>query len=103
MLISNPSEIINTVEGYVEYFLTQREHMPTAIQNQIINALFQNPIMAVYAAIIILIAQQIEGNLITPNVIGNGLSVHPLTVITLVLAAGRGLPSRDLQDSPQLK
>ena len=74
-----------------------------AVTPAIINALFQNPIMAVYVAIIMLIAQQIEGNLITPNVMGNALSVHPLTVITLVLAAGRGLPSRDLQDSPQLK
>lgn len=219
-LISNAPEIINTVEGYVEYFLTQREHMPTAIQDQISNvsgqltdwastvgsgigsfvmslfsgvialvlvpffliyilidhkkfvpfvsqffsgdkkkwilktlgdvdhtlksyivgqlfvslivgimlligyliigldyafllaligvvtnvipflgpyiavtpaiiiALFQDPIMAVYVAIIMLVAQQIEGNLITPNVMGNALSVHPLTVITLILAAG---------------
>ena len=219
-LIDNAPEIINTVEGYVEYFLTQREHMPTAVQDQISNvsgqltdwastigsgigsfimslfsgvlalvlvpffliyimidhkkfapfvskffsgdrkawvrktlgdvdhtlksyivgqllvslvvgillligyliigldyafllaligvvtnvipflgpyiavipaiiiALFQDPIMAVYVGIIMLIAQQIEGNLITPNVMGNALSVHPLTVITLILAAG---------------
>lgn len=219
-LISNTPEIINTVEGYVEYFLTQREHMPNAVQDQLSNvsgqltewastigagigsflvslfsgvlslilvpffliyilidykkfapfvskffsgerktwvrktlgdvdhtlksyivgelfvslivgvllmigyliigldyafllaligvvtnvipflgpyiavipaiiiALFQDPIMAVYVAIIMLIAQQIEGNLITPNIMGNALSVHPLTVITLILAAG---------------
>lgn len=50
-------------------------------------ALVQDPIMAVYVAIIMLIAQQIEGNLITPNIMGQKLKVHPLTVITLVLAA----------------
>jgi len=59
-----------------------------AVTPAIIIALFQDPIMAVYVAIIMLIAQQIEGNLITPNVMGNALSVHTLTVITLILAAG---------------
>lgn len=59
-----------------------------AVTPAIIIALFQDPIMAVYVAIIVLVAQQIEGNLITPNVMGNALSVHPLTVITLILAAG---------------
>ncbi|WP_256333966.1 AI-2E family transporter [Jeotgalicoccus aerolatus] len=59
-----------------------------AVIPAIIIALFQDPIMAVYVGIIMLIAQQIEGNLITPNVMGNALSVHPLTVITLILAAG---------------
>lgn len=59
-----------------------------AVTPAIIIALFQDPIMAVYVAIIMLVAQQIEGNLITPNVMGNALSVHPLTVITLILAAG---------------
>ncbi len=51
-------------------------------------ALVQDPIMAVYVAIIMLIAQQIESNFITPNVMGNALDVHPLTVITVLLAAG---------------
>ncbi|WP_205091537.1 AI-2E family transporter [Thalassobacillus pellis] len=51
-------------------------------------ALFENPIMAVYVAIIMLIAQQIEGNLISPNIMGKALSIHPLTIITLILAAG---------------
>ncbi|MFG6113974.1 AI-2E family transporter [Halobacillus sp. MO56] len=51
-------------------------------------ALFQDPIMAVWVAVIMLIAQQIEGNLISPNVMGKALSIHPLTIITLILAAG---------------
>lgn len=59
-----------------------------AVIPAIIIALVQDPIMAVYVAIIMLIAQQIESNLITPNVMGSALDVHPLTVITLILAAG---------------
>lgn len=59
-----------------------------AVAPAMLIALVQDPIMAVYVAIIMLIAQQIESNLITPNVMGNALDVHPLTVITLILAAG---------------
>ncbi|MFC3419617.1 AI-2E family transporter [Salinicoccus hispanicus] len=59
-----------------------------AVIPAVIVALVQDPIMAVYVTIIMIIAQQIEGNLITPNVMGNALNVHPLTVITIILAAG---------------
>ena len=48
----------------------------------------QEPQMAIYVAIIMLVAQQIESNLITPNVMGRSLDIHPLTVITIILAAG---------------
>lgn len=51
-------------------------------------AFFQDPIMAVYVIIIMIVAQQIEGNLISPNVMGRALHLHPLTIITLVLSAG---------------
>lgn len=51
-------------------------------------ALIQDPIMFLWVSLITLIAQQIESNLITPNVMGQSLSLHPLTVITIVLAAG---------------
>ena len=51
-------------------------------------ALFQEPIMALYVAIIMLIAQQIEGNIISPNIMGKTLNIHPLTIIVLILTAG---------------
>ena len=51
-------------------------------------AVIQDPIMLVWVSIITLAAQQIESNLITPNVMGQTLKLHPLTVITVVLAAG---------------
>ncbi len=51
-------------------------------------ALFQDPILALYVAIIMLIAQQIEGNVISPNIMGKTLKIHPLTIIILVLTAG---------------
>lgn len=54
----------------------------------LIIALIQEPKLAIYVAIIMLVAQQIESNFITPNVMGKSLDIHPLTVITIILAAG---------------
>ncbi|EHL99273.1 hypothetical protein HMPREF9103_01102 [Lentilactobacillus parafarraginis F0439] len=42
----------------------------------------------VYNIIIVLIVQQIDGNLVYPNVIGKSLEIHPLTIIIILLAAG---------------
>ncbi|WP_263849818.1 AI-2E family transporter [Lentilactobacillus parafarraginis] len=42
----------------------------------------------VYNVIIVLIVQQIDGNLVYPNVIGKSLEIHPLTIIIILLAAG---------------
>jgi len=49
---------------------------------------FQDPMMVIWVAIITLIAQQVESNLISPNVMGRALKMHPLTIITVILAAG---------------
>lgn len=54
----------------------------------VIVALIQDPILVVWVCVITLIAQQVESNLITPNIMGKSLDIHPLTVISLVLAAG---------------
>lgn len=51
-------------------------------------ALIQEPKLVIGVAIVTLIAQQVESNLITPNVMGKTLDIHPLTVITVILAAG---------------
>lgn len=51
-------------------------------------ALIQDPILAIWVAGVTLVAQQIDANIVTPNVMGQTLHLHPLTVITVVLAAG---------------
>lgn len=38
--------------------------------------------------IVVLIVQQIDGNIVYPNIIGRSLKIHPLTIILLLLAAG---------------
>ena len=54
----------------------------------VIVALVTNPVNVIWVCGITLVAQQIESNLITPNIMGKSLDIHPLTVISLVLAAG---------------
>lgn len=54
----------------------------------IIVALIQDPILVIWVAVVTLVVQQVESNLITPNIMGKTLDIHPLTVISLVLAAG---------------
>lgn len=59
-----------------------------AVVPALIVAAFQDWTMVIWVSIITLIAQQVESNLISPNVMGRKLSLHPLTVITVILAAG---------------
>lgn len=54
----------------------------------LILALIQDPVIAIWVSIIIIAAQIIDANFIMPKVMGQGVYIHPLTVITIVLAAG---------------
>lgn len=59
-----------------------------AVVPALIVGAFQDPFMIIWIALITLIAQQFESNIISPNVMGRALKVHPLTIITVILAAG---------------
>lgn len=59
-----------------------------AVVPALIVGAFQDPMMIVWVSLVMLVAQQIESNLISPNVMGKALDLHPLTVITVILAAG---------------
>lgn len=54
-------------------------------------AVFQDPSLGlvIWVCVITLIAQQTDANLITPNLMGKTLSIHPLTIITIIFAAGK--------------
>lgn len=51
-------------------------------------AYFQDPIMVIWVSLITLVAQQTDANLITPNIMGKTLKIHPLTIITVLFTAG---------------
>ncbi|UII57729.1 AI-2E family transporter [Cytobacillus spongiae] len=51
-------------------------------------ALFDSPTKAFLVIVVITVAQQIEGNVLSPLIIGKKLDTHPATIIILLLVAG---------------
>lgn len=54
----------------------------------IIVTLFNSPLTALYVAIVFLIIQQIEGNLLIPMIMMRQLSIHPVVIIFTVVVMG---------------
>lgn len=54
----------------------------------VIIALFNSPLLALLTIVVIVIAQQVEGNVLSPLIIGKQLDTHPATIIILLLVAG---------------
>jgi predicted PurR-regulated permease PerM len=51
-------------------------------------AVLDSPMMVVKVLIVMVVVQQIEGHIISPQVMGRKLEIHPLTIISLLIAAG---------------
>ncbi|WP_018753362.1 AI-2E family transporter [Paenibacillus sanguinis] len=54
----------------------------------VIIGLIESPTTGIWALVIILVAQQIQDNIISPYVFGKKLDIHPVTTILLVLGSG---------------
>lgn len=54
----------------------------------LIVGLLYSPTQALLVILVIVIVQQLDGNVISPLVIGKKLNTHPLTIIILLLVAG---------------
>ncbi|WP_456274858.1 AI-2E family transporter [Bacillus sp. AK031] len=54
----------------------------------LIVGLFDSPGKALLVLLILVIAQQVEGNILSPLILGKTLDTHPATIIILLLAAG---------------
>lgn len=54
----------------------------------VVVAAFTSPSMLLKMAVVWVIAQTIQGNLIEPNIIGKSLKMHPLTIIIVLLIMG---------------
>ncbi|WP_122646839.1 AI-2E family transporter [Enterococcus mediterraneensis] len=54
----------------------------------VLATVFNEPFTALLCCVVVLVVQQIDGNVIYPNVIGKSLSIHPLTIILVLLVAG---------------
>jgi len=54
----------------------------------VIVGLLDTPSKALLAVIVVVVVQQIDGNIMSPLIIGKRLDMHPLTIIVLLLVAG---------------
>lgn len=54
----------------------------------VIIALLEEPLLALKVVIWILIVQQIESQLVAPQILGRNLKLHPLAVVTSLIAGG---------------
>ncbi|MDQ0229764.1 AI-2E family transporter [Metabacillus malikii] len=54
----------------------------------VIIGLLDSPGKALLAAIVVTVVQQIDGNFLSPLIIGKRLNTHPLTIILLLIGAG---------------
>jgi predicted PurR-regulated permease PerM len=54
----------------------------------VLYALVQEPLAALWVALLFLVIQQLEGHLVVPKVMGHSLRLHPLLVIFGLLAGG---------------
>ena len=54
----------------------------------VIVGLFVSPFQALYMALSILVIQQLDGNVIKPLLFGKKMTMHPLTIILVLIGAG---------------
>ncbi|MTH53822.1 AI-2E family transporter [Bacillus mangrovi] len=54
----------------------------------VIIGLLESPTKGLLAALVVLVVQQIDGNLLSPLIIGKRINTHPLTIILLLIGAG---------------
>lgn len=55
----------------------------------LIVAVIHSPFMVAKVLIVIVVVQQFESNFISPQIMGKKLALHPLTIILLLIVAGR--------------
>ncbi|MCM3597739.1 AI-2E family transporter [Metabacillus idriensis] len=54
----------------------------------VVIAILDSPTKALLAAVVVTVVQQIDGNVLSPLIIGKRLNTHPLTIILLLIGAG---------------
>ena len=72
--------ILNGMLNIVPYFGAFLGAVPA-----ILIAMMDDPIKVLYVIILFLIIQQVEGNILAPQVTANSIKIHPLMVIILLL------------------
>jgi len=84
LILGLPYALLLTVVSIILNFIPYVGALLAAIPVVIVGFI-ESPSMAIWSLVIIVIAQQIQDNLISPYVYGKQLDIHPLTTVILLL------------------
>jgi len=84
LILGLPYALLLTAASIILNFIPYVGAILAAIPVVIV-AFIESPSMAIWSLIIIVVAQQIQDNLISPYVYGKQLDIHPLTTVILLL------------------
>ncbi|AOZ94471.1 AI-2E family transporter [Paenibacillus crassostreae] len=87
LIIGLPYALLLTVIAVILNFIPFVGAILSSIPIVIIGFV-ESPSVAIWSLIVILVAQQIQDNILAPYIFGKQLDIHPLTTIILVLASG---------------
>ncbi|GGD55255.1 AI-2E family transporter [Paenibacillus nasutitermitis] len=87
LIIGLPYALLLTVVAVIMNFIPFVGAILSAVPIVIIGFI-ESPSTAIWSLVIILVAQQIQDNLIAPYIFGKQLDIHPLTTIILALVGG---------------
>ncbi|MFS0870614.1 AI-2E family transporter [Paenibacillus xylanilyticus] len=84
LILGLPYALLLTAVSIILNFIPYVGAILAAIPVMIV-AFIESPSMAIWSLVIIVVAQQIQDNLISPYVYGKQLDIHPLTTVILLL------------------
>lgn len=84
LIIGLPYALLLTVVSVILNFIPYVGALLAAVPVVIVGFI-ESPSMAIWSLVIIVVAQQIQDNLISPYVYGKQLDIHPLTTVILLL------------------
>jgi len=84
VIIGLPYALLLTVVSVILNFIPYVGALLAAVPVVIVGFI-ESPSMAIWSLVIIVVAQQIQDNLISPYVYGKQLDIHPLTTVILLL------------------
>lgn len=87
LIIGLPYSLLLTLVSFVLNFIPYVGAFLAAIPVVIVGFI-ESPGIAIWSVVVIVIAQQIQDNILTPVFYGKQLDIHPLTTIILLLVGG---------------
>ena len=87
LIIGLPYSLLLTVISFFLNFIPYIGALLATVPVVIIGFI-ESPSIAIWSVVVIVIAQQIQDNILTPVIYGKQLDIHPLTTVVLILVGG---------------